>query len=438
MAVSHRSQALALVIAFLATFASPSDRSAVGRTGDSNVVIEWNQTMLSAFATANVAPPPANRLGAIVQSAVFDAVNGIERGYTPVHVQPAAPAGASARAAAAAAAYRSLVAFFPAQKASLDAALASSLVRLRDEGEADESTVQGLAWGKAVADAMVAWRAADGFSAPAPSYVFGTAPGVWQPTPGGSGAPKFQQLATTTPFALTSPSQFRPAGPPPLNSARYAASFAEVKALGGETSAARTAYQTETARFWQLDTPVAMWDRVADSLSLQHHLNLLKTARVLALVNVSIADALIATWDAKVTFNSWRPVTAIAHADVDGNADTSADPAWLPLMVTPYFQEYPSAHSATSGAAAMVLATEFGANAEFTVTSAGLPGVRRSFDSFADAVSQVADARVFAGFHFRFACDDAITLGGNVGAFVEGMLLLPVKTDDSDRGERRD
>ena len=436
--MSQRYQALGLVLAFLAIFATPSDRSAAARTTDMNVVVEWNQTMLSAFATANVAPPPANRLGAIVQAAVFDAVNGIERRYTPIHVQPAAPTGASPRAAAAAAAYRSLVTFFPAQRVSLDAALASSLAALRDDGEDDASTAQGLAWGNAVADATLTWRAADGFNAPTPTYVFGSAPGVWQPTPGGAGAPKFQQLATTTPFALTSPSQFRPAGPPPLDSARYTADFMEVKALGGQSSTARSAYQTETARFWQLDTPVAMWDRVADSLSLQHHLNLLKTARVLALVDVSIADALIATWDAKVTFNSWRPVTAIAHADVDGNPDTSADAAWLPLMVTPYFQEYPSAHSATSSAAAMVLATEFGANVEFTVTSAGLPAIQRSFATFADAVSQVADARVYAGFHFRFACDDAITLGGKVGSFIEGTLSLPLKTDDGDGTERRD
>ena len=248
-----------------------------------------------------------------------------------------------------------------------------------------------------VADQTVAWRAADGFSTPPPPYVFSSAPGQYQPTPGGSGPPKFRSLATTTPFVLTSPSQFRPAGPPALTSDRYAASFNEIKAFGGLTSTVRTAYQTETARFWQLDTPTAIWDRVADSLALENHLNLLSTAHLLARVNIAMADVTFAIWDAKNTYNFWRPVTAIVEADLDGNPNTSSDPTWLPLMVTPYFQEYPSAHSGVSSAAATALTSVFGANAQFTMTSSGLPGVTRSFSSFSDAVAQVADARIFAG-----------------------------------------
>ena len=426
--MSSRACAIALLLSLVITFAPAVGTGAQAATFHTNVVVDWNQTMLAAFATANVPPPAANRLGGIVQAAVFDAVNGIEPRYASIHVAPGAAPDASPRAAAASAAHTALVALFPTQKTVLDADLAASLAPLDDE-DAD-SISRGIDWGKTVADQIIAWRAADGSAAPPPTYVFGTAPGVWQPTPGGSGAPKFQQLATTLPFALTSAAQFRPAGPPPLDSARYTASFTEVKNLGGAVSTDRTAWQTETARFWQLDTPVAMWDRVADDLSSAHHLNLLRTARLLALVNMAIADATFAIWDAKVAYNFWRPVTAIAHADVDGNPETTADATWSPLMTTPYFQEYPSAHSGVSSAAAHILASMFGDGAAFTVTSAGLPGVTRSFTSFADGVAQVGDARVFAGFHFRFSIDDAVALGRKVAGYVEARAVTPLRDDE--------
>lgn len=429
-----RIPALAVLITLLVTLAVPTGVSQATTT-HTNVVIVWNQTMLSTFSAANAPPPAANRLGAIVQSAVFDAVNGIERSYTAIHVPPAGPPDASPEAAAANAAYTTLLALFPAQKPALDAALATSVAGMRAGDAESVSISQGLEWGKTVADQIVAWRAADGFTAPAPPYVFGTMPGDWQATPGGSGPPKFRQLAATTPFALTSPSQFPLAGPPALDSARYAAAFNEVKAFGGQVSSVRTAYQTETAKFWQFDTPTAQWDRVADTLALEHHLNLVKSARVLALVNISIADSIIAVFAAKNVFNTWRPVTAIANADLDGNPETTADPSWLPVLVTPYFQEYPSAHSGTSSAAASSLASVFGASADFTMTSAGLPGVTRSFTSFAEAVSQVADARVFAGFHFRFSCDDATALGANVATYVRAKLMRHASVDDDADGE---
>lgn len=391
-----------------------------------NIVVDWNHTMLAAFATANVAPPAANRLGAVIQSAVFDAVNGIERRFTPIHVPPAAPEDASPQAAAASAAHEALVKLFPSQSSSLDAAFASSLQSIGDE-EDGSPIAQGVEWGSTVADAIVAWRSADGFNAIPPPYTFSTIPGQWQPTPGGSGPPRFRTLATTTPFAMTSPSQFRPAGPPPLTSARYTRDFNEIKAIGRLDSAVRTVYETQTAIFWGVgDTPVAQWDRIADSLALEHHLNVMKSARMLALVNISIADAVIAVFEAKNFYNSWRPITAIVNAAVDGNPDTSSDPTWVPLLTNPYFQEYPSAHSGTSSAAGHALASIFGNETSFTVTSGGMPGVSRTFTSFSDAVAQVGDARVFAGIHFRSACDDAIVMGGQIAAFVHDHLMLPV------------
>ena len=414
-------------VAFTAAMSPPA--VAAGRV-HSNMAIEWNQTMLSSFATANVAPAAANRLAGVIAAATFDAVNGIERQFTAIHVQPAGDPEASPEAAAASATYTALVTAFPAQKPSLDAALASSIASLNDDDNGDGSVGLGLAWGSSVGAQVMAWRAGDGFSAAPPPYTFRTAPGQWQPTPGPTagppcttgptGPPCFRTLATTVPFALTSPSQFRPAGPPALTSARYAADLDELIRMGGKISAARTPLQTETATFWQVDTPPAQWDRVADSLAMSHHLNLIKTARLLALVNISLADSIIAVFDAKNFYNSWRPVTAIA----------AIDPSWQPLLVTPYFQEYPSAHAGVSSAAATILASVFGDETSFTVTSAGLPGAQRTFTSFGDAVSQVSDARVWAGFHFRFSCDDGAVLGSQVAGYVAAHLMLPAEDDD--------
>src|SRR5216684_406949 len=220
--------ALSAVIACFATFATAGGGVPVALAAPNNVVIDWNQTMLSTFQAAALPPPVANRLGAIVQSAVFDAVNGIENRYTPIHVKPGAPDEADPHAAVAGAAYETLVRLLPSQVGPLSAALSASLGDQADEGDA-ASVAAGLAWGKSVGDQVFAWRSADGFSAAPPPYTFSSAPGQYQPTPGGSGPPKFRTLATTTPFVLTSPSQFRPAGPPALTSDRYAASFNEVK-----------------------------------------------------------------------------------------------------------------------------------------------------------------------------------------------------------------
>ncbi len=410
--------AFVVTVAFAAAMAPPG--FAAGKLHP-NMAIQWNQTMLNSFATANVAPAAANRLAGVIAAATFDAVNGIERRYTAIHVTPAGDPEASPEAAAATATYTALLAAFPAQKPALDAALASSEATLKDDDASDQSIALGEAWGASVGAQIMAWRAGDGFTATPPPYTFLTAAGQWQPTPGPTtGPPRFRTLATTAPFALTSPSELRPGGPPGLTSARYAADLTELIQVGGATSATRTPLQTETARFWQLDTPPAQWDRVAAALAMDHHLSLIKTARLLALVNISLADAIIAVFDAKNFYNFWRPVTAIA----------GIDPLWQPLLVTPYFQEYPSAHAGVSSAAATILASFFRDDTSFTVTSSGLPGVERSFTSFDAAVAQVSDARVWAGFHFRFSCDDGSALGRQVAEAVGARLM--VKTSEGD------
>lgn len=187
-----------------------------------------------------------------------------------------------------------------------------------------------------------------------------------------------------------------------------------MQALGSATSTVRTAEQTQTAIFWQDDTPAAMWNRVADQLAQTSHATLIQNARLLALMNIALADATIAVWNAKNTYNFWRPVTAIR---------AGTDLAWTPLLATPAFQEYPSAHSGVSSAAASVLAAFYGDDIPFTVTSAGLPGVQRDFQSFQAAVAQVEDARIYAGFHFRFSCTDGAALGMQVAQYITHTLM---------------
>jgi hypothetical protein len=391
-------------------------------TASPDTVTQWNLTMIDGLEAAGIPPPLSARIGAIVQASVFDAVNGIDRRYVYYHVPPAAPSGTSRDAAAAAAAYTALVALIPAQKPLFDTQLAATLAQLSDDpSHPGQSVKRGLAWGTTVADGILAWRATD-LTTPPPPYAVTPGAGYWQPTPpaflGPPTAPLFRQFANMTPFALSSSSQFLPPGPPPLDSARWAQDLAEVQAYGSATSTVRTPEQTQTAIFWQDDTPAAMWNRVADQLAQARGLPLAQNARLLAQVNFALADATIAVWNAKNYYNFWRPVTAIR---------ATADPAWTPLLPTPAFQEYPSAHSGVSSAAATVLASFYSDATSFTVTSAGLPGVQRDFTSFTAAVQQVEDARVYAGFHFRFSCADGAALGAQVANYVTSTLMQPLR-----------
>jgi hypothetical protein len=412
------SAALAAVAAALAAAVPSATAAAEPGTRHPDTVIQWDLTMVAGLEAAAVAPPPAARIAAIVQASVYDAVNGIVRRYAPYHVAPAAPRRTSKAAAAASAAYTALVALIPAQQPLFDSQLAATLAQIcSDPSNPGPSVERGLAWGKTVADDILAWRATDGINAVLPPYVPGTKPGDWQPTPPLFGPPLFRQFAQMTPFALTSPAQFLPPAPPSLTSARYVASLAEVEALGSATSTVRTPEETQTAEFWQLDTPAAIWNRVADQLAQQEHRSLELNARLLAQMNIALGDATIAVFNAKNTYNFWRPVTAIRAAGLDPN--------WTPLLATPAFQEYPSAHSSASSAAATVLAEFFGNDTAFTVTSTGLPGIQRDFTSFTGAVRQIEDARIYAGFHFRFSTEAGTTLGTNVGDYVVRTTMQP-------------
>lgn len=406
-----RKSALSVIVALLAIALCDAARA--------DVVTEWNQRAQQALLTANTSPIASSRVLAIVHVAVFDAVNGIERRYTPIHVDFDAPSGASRRAAAVQAAYATLVKLFPAQKATLDAARKESLASISSAAAAEnsQSIARGLEWGQQVADDILLWRSTDGFTPAPPPFLGGMGVGQWRPTPPAFLPGAGPQFAYMTTWALNSPSQFRPSGPPALTSDQYAADVNEVKMIGDKFSSTRTADQTEIAVFWNGNTP-ASWNRIATSVAEERHTTLSENARLLALLNVAMADAVISCWDAKYTYVFWRPITAIRLASTDGNPATAEDTAWTPLLITPNHPEYPSGHATVSPAAATVLGTYFGNDAEFTLTSETLPGVVRAYTSFTQATDEAFDARIYGGIHFRSACRDGRAAGIQVGSFV--------------------
>lgn len=430
----HKFVFAALVIGIATLFMA----STIARADD---VTDWNQHMLRAGTVGGTSPLVMSRVAAIVQASVFDAVNGIDRKYTPVHVPPAGDAGASRRAAVVEAAYTALVALYPLQKSTFDARLAVSLTAIAsDPHETSVGIASGIAWGQTAANGILSWRSADGFTPAPPQFVGGMDVGEWRPTPPGLLPGAGPQFAYMTPWAISAPSQFRPNGPPALKSARYTADFNETKIMGSGSSAIRTADQTIYAWFWAASTATYIWNHLADSLILQgdrdedddsggsheHRNSLLKNARLLALLDIAMADAAIACWEAKYHYVFWRPVTAIPLADTDDNPATKADPGWMPLFATPAHPEYPSGHSTVSGAAAGVLASFFGERKHFTVDNDLLIGVTRSFRSFSESLDEVKNARIFAGIHFRSACDDGQTIGVQVADWVLDHALLPV------------
>jgi hypothetical protein len=388
--------------------------------GLANEVGDWNRAMLQAALVAGSSPLVIGRVGAIVQASVFDAVNGIEGRYTPIHVEPAALPGASRRAAAVQAAYGALVHAYPAQSATLEARRSSSLADIASgsAAESSESIARGIEWGQTVADAIWTWRSTDGFAPPPPPFTGGNAVGQWRPTPPAFAAGAGPQFAYMTPWVIETPSQFHPPGPPALTSARYTADYNETKSMGRVDSALRTSDQTLFSRFWNASTANYFWDTIAVGLAEERNLSLSETARLLALVNVAVADAAIGCWEGKYAYVFWRPVTAIPLGGTDGNDDTTEDLSWTPLFATPAHPEYPSGHSCVSGAAGRVLADYFGDDTSFSIGSDVMLGVTRNFGSFSSALEEIKNARVFAGIHFRSACDDGQTLGVSVGNYI--------------------
>jgi hypothetical protein len=412
------------------------------RTMRADEVTDWNQIMFHAALVAQTSPLVMTRNAAIVQSSVFDAVNGIERRYTPIHVKPDAPHGASVRAAAVQAAYVSLVHLYPTQQSTFDAARATSLGAILDkkggwseQQERQKAVDRGVAWGQEVADAIWTWRSTDGFTpSPAP-FTGGTAIGEWRPTPPAFAPGAGPQFAYMTPWVIVTPSQFRPGGPPALGSGRYAEVFNETKTYGSLSSQVRTADQTLYSQFWNASTGSYFWNHVALYLGAERRTTLLQNALVLGELDVAIADAAIACWEGKYHYVFWRPVTAIPLADSDGNLATISDPNWTPLLITPAFPEYPSGHSTVTAAGIAVLAHFFGKNSSFIVDSDVMLGVVRSFPNFAAAQAELNNARVYGGIHFRTACDDGQATGTAVARYILRNAFQPLDRNEPENRE---
>jgi len=385
-------------------------------------VLEWIGVMNTTVLAAGTAPNVTSRVVALVSASVFDAVNGIDPRFPPLQVRPDAPHSASQRAAAIQAASAILLNLYPGQSGMLTTRRNASLAALAATEKA-EAIAAGAAWGQTVADAIWASRLTDGF-APAPPPFLGVlgivgtqaAVGVWRPTPPANASGATPQIATMTPWVLKRPSQFRLPPPLAVDSPEYAADLNEVKVMGTLSSSMRTPDQSDLALFWAGNTPL-FWNRIAAQISTARGLTLTENAHLFALLNLSLSDSLIACWDSKYRYVFWRPIMAIRA----GLTPADADPLWQPWLDsttgTPAHPEYPSAHSSMSGAAAFILANAFGENTAFTLTSEVTSGTR-AFSSFPQATTEIVDARVFGGIHFRTSCMRANTLGRAVADYV--------------------
>jgi PAP2 superfamily protein len=389
-----------------------------------NLVVEWNKTLLVILRTPGAQPVNLHptRTYALMHAAIYDAVNAIDGGHAPYKVEaPTAAFQASEEAAVATAGHDVLLALYPAFQTQLDAQLQQELAPIAD----GQNKSDGIAIGKFVAAHLLALRADDGRFPTPGAYVPNGQPGNYQLTPPNLAPAQFTQWSKTTPWALIAANQFRPVAPPTLTSDRYTNDFKEVKGIGFIDSTTRTDDQTQIAKFWN-GAIQNYWNEITQTAVVAHQLNLEDSARVFALVNLGLADSVIAFYDAKYVYQLWRPVTAVRNADNDGNNDTDGDPNWLPLNTkTAPDPSYPGAHSTISFTAAQVLRSFFGDQFDFAVTSEVLPGVERDFHSFSAAAEEAGLSRIYAGQHFRFDHEAGRALGSKVGNQVFTTVLLP-------------
>src|SRR6267378_2114472 len=398
-------------------------------------VVQWNRMLLVIVRTPGAPPATihATRSFAIMHAAIYDAVNAIEGTHQPYLVRLGASHFASQEAAAAAAAHEVLVKLYPSSQATLDAQLQQALAQLPNRGKTD-----GVNIGNTVADRILDLRKNDGSNAQPIPYVFGNAPGDYQSTPPNfPKQPQFTHWSRVTPFALESANQFRPGGPPKLTSDRYSDAFDQVKSLGVAGSTTATSDEALTGRFWN-GAIQNYWNEIAQTASLAHNLTTAQNARLFALLNLSFADSVIAFYDAKYTYNFWRPVTAIRAAATDNNPETVADLNWLPQAgKTAPDPSYPGAHAVISAAGAEVLISFFERDHfKFSVTSEVLPGVERSFTNFSAAAEEATLSRIFAGQHFSFDLTSGHRLGREIADFVVDNFLRPSRggeVDDNDK-----
>jgi membrane-associated phospholipid phosphatase len=397
-------------------------------------VLDWNVIAVDTAVANGQNPFAQARFGAIVQVAVFEAVNAITGDYRPYLGSIVAPHGASANAAAIEAAYRVLSTYFPHSAPTLDPARSSSLASIPD----GQAKIDGIATGEAAANALIALRANDGsspaqFKTPGPPV-----PGEWQatvscPMENGIASGIAFQWQNITPFGIRSAKEFLLEPPPALASNKYAKAYNEVMTVGSLDSTERPPDRSDVATYYAATSPTQAFNQAAVQVAQEQRRSLSENARALALINIAISDSLVASFLNKYHYNFWRPETAIRAGDTDGNRKTEPDPNYVPFIVTPCFPSYPSNHGSASNAAAAVMRRLYGeAGHSMTLSNPAVPTIVLQYTSFRQITNDISDARVYGGIHFRTDQDAGALLGLAVGKAVYKHNLRPVHDDDWD------
>lgn len=393
-----------------------------------NAVLDWNEQAIDATRLARNPPPLAALLFATYHVAIFDAVNGITRTHQGWLVNDPAPAGANVDAAIASAADTVLNALWvTTNPRTVQVAYDKALAAIPD----GQSKMDGIAWGKKVAEAVLAERANSGYNKPIPGTYTSTEVGKWRETPSGFRPPLLPYWGKVTPFVMTSPSQFRAPPPESLGAKEYAEELAFVAKHGARDDADRTDYQTMCTPFWSDDlgtsTPPGHWNMIAQDIARRRNLSLPECARLFALLNLAEADAGISCWETKYYYNTWRPETALREMDPKLNKDLVNVPEFIPNMASPPFPSYPSGHSTFSAAAARLIALYFGTDdIAFSVGSDGLPGVVHSFKTLSEAQIEVGMSRVWGGIHTMSDNIEAQKVGMKIADWTYAHALLPL------------
>ena len=384
-----------------------------------DVIMDWN-AKADAIAIEKQLPNAPNARGqAMLHIAMFEAVNAIDKRYAPYKLVLGADRAASREAAAASAAYDVLLALHPDRKSDLDATLAASLAGIAD----NEAKSKGIELGKQAAAGIIALRTNDGSNTPE-NYRPVTTPGVYVPT----ATPIESASSKIMPFAMSSGSQFRPAPPPALTSETWTRDLNEIREIGSSASTKRSAEQTTIARFWFFTGP-RTYNAIVRQVVSARKMDLVDCARLYALTSMAGTDAFIAVFDAKYTYNLWRPVTAIRNADPTSNPATPREASWQPLGVTPMHPEYPCAHCIVAAAVATVLQNVAGNEiGEITLASPTAPGVTRKWTRLQDYSDEVSNARIYAGFHYRFSTEAGKDMGKKIGDLTVGTQMLGAGT----------
>jgi hypothetical protein len=392
-----------------------------------DTVTQWNQNAATSLYVTAAQPPNVSVLHmAMVQGAVYDAVNAIDGGREGYLLtsRVATPTD-SKDAAAATAAYKVLISIVPAQQPALLALYNSTLAGIADGA----AKTRGIAVGDAAAAAMIAARTADGRFG-TPGFLTGTTPGAWRPVLPAFGNDPNAWVKDVKPFLIRSASQFRSSGPYELTSRKYAREFEEVKSVGSATSTTRTADQTYAALYWA-ENPPRTWNRILNSLSASRGVSLVENARLFAEVYLTVADAFIAVWDEKAHYSFWRPITAIREAETDGNYRTGKDENWLPLVANPGYPDHPSGHLGLSGAVGKSLQQFFHTD-WLAWTDTNVAGRTRGYTRVSDAIEEIVDVRVWSGLHFRNADEASVEISRQIAKYRDRHYFNRIHHDHDD------